>query len=78
MHSFALPTLAVSSQNRLASLIVVDTTTERDVVVGDVLVEQTLGTKTPDTRKDEMGMEHFKLETPFVPVRTISSGYEDV
>jgi len=55
-------------QNRLISLMMVDTTTDRDVVVGDVLVEQSLAIKLPDTRKDESGDELYKLETPFVLV----------
>ena len=50
MHSFTPPTFVVSSQNRLVSLVITDTTTQHGVVVGDVLVEQTLSQTPTRTR----------------------------
>ncbi len=48
------------------SLFVIDTTTDRDIMVNDVLIQQTLAIKQPDTRRDEEGGEKFSFHTPQV------------
>ena len=64
--------LLLSSQNKMLSLCLCDTNTNKDIHINDILVEQGLALFTPDTDQDTRDVDGYQLEGTPVTVSVVS------